>query len=754
MVTLNETITPQPEQSQPAQAAQADPQAPTSGNVTGGVPGIAQPQVQGPTPTTNAQAVNQVASQPVSQAQLHTGWFHGMMQRMNQGDQQVVRDRNGNPVAGPDGKPQMQPMTSKQMGRSILAGVLSAMAATEAHQPYRNGNGVWVNPSNEAVAAGQQAFQAGRPRAQQQQATDDLARQRTQQYATYESNVKTFKLAHEVAQMKMDDAQKAVAPYSAGYEAGEAGDIEGYNSETGDLTEQEAKDQFQKMDTTKNMMVPNGKVVPALGPDGQPNGRFEVHYMILPGQDGKIPITAKMIADHNLKGVKEGTMMPIAQWSKLVRGTSAQHVIGSTVNDLAAKLGLKGDDGNPIQIDYNKFIKASKATPDQIEQLGHLSHDRDNPVDFVKDLKAIDTTGNIRQALEDQGVKIDAKAWAAEQAKQLASDKNLEARQNKQEDLKTGVLNDALAEDVLATFKATPDHGGISQARYDAASLFVNDKSNRKVDEGTRIARAKALEDAGGIDAMQQTANDIVSGGSIGTLRDYTSMRGTQKQMLNNAIQAQARAMGRDPQLYSPGALESRAKMWTDYTEGKTNGNIGSFDTFLRHAQDGIDGIEQMKKTSSGIRGIPLANRPLNWLAKNATGDPGYIAYSTKFIPIAKEFESFLNSGRAEHTEDIAAMAAALNDTTRSPSQNEETIRTLAGSADKRLAALADRYQKNMLQTYPDILSSDAVNTLHKLGYSDPDTVRVMRDFKPNYDPRHVAPAGSQQAPPPPPGFN
>jgi hypothetical protein len=360
-----------------------------------------------------------------SPSQQHTGWFHGMMARMNQGDQQVVRDRNGNPVIGPDGRPQTQPLTSKQMGRSILAGVLSAMAATEQHQPYRNGNGIWVNPSNEAVAAGQQAFQAGRPQAQYKQAQAQGDQERTRQYAIYKANVDQFKMAHEIADMKLADSQKAVAGFASGYEAALRGDIAGTNPATLDLVGDDAAKAFNELDPTTHMMVPNGKVTPQVDAQGRLTGGADTHYMILPGQNGKITLDEDMIKAAGLEGkglVPGQTRIPVSQWSDLVRQAAGQHFVESAVNQVAETIGLKGKDGEPVKLDYSKFAKAARLTPAQMNELRGLSPN--NPVAYQAGLAKInqESGGTLEQALSDQGIKIDAQAWDDKRKEQIKAD--------------------------------------------------------------------------------------------------------------------------------------------------------------------------------------------------------------------------------------------------------------------------------------------------------------------------------------------
>ncbi len=349
-----------------------------------------------------------------------------------------MRDKDGRPlVDSATGQVRTQPLSSKQMGRSILASALTAMAATEAHQPYRNGNGIWVNPSNEAVAAGQQAFQAGRPQNQLEQASKELSDQRTRQYAIYKANVDQFKMAHEIADVKFADAQKAVEGFASGYEAALRGDFgDGVSPETLDLVGDDAAKAFSQLDPTTHMMVPNGKVTPHVDAAGNSTGVADVHYMILPGQNGKITLDEGMIKAAGLdgKGLTPGQVqIPVSQWSDLVRQQAGRHIVESAVNQVAETIGLKGKDGEPVKLDYPRFVKAARLTPAQMSEFQGL--DRNDPVAYQAGIKKInqESGGNLQQALSDQGINIDAKSWdekrKAEQAKALADAKKGEDAQ-------------------------------------------------------------------------------------------------------------------------------------------------------------------------------------------------------------------------------------------------------------------------------------------------------------------------------------
>jgi len=173
------------------------------------------------------------------------------------------------------------------------------------------------------------------------------------------------------------------------------------------------------------MMVPNGKVVPILDKDGNPTGRTEMHWMVLPGHAG-IPLTQDMI-DSNpmLKGASVGKTIPLPQWLKLVNGTAQRTLLTGEFNDLAdaQNAGFPDAGYKSKSFDYDRFVKESKATPDQLSQLGHLSADRTSPDVFASDLKKIDTTGQMDAALRNQGIKIDEQAWKDKRAKAASLDK-------------------------------------------------------------------------------------------------------------------------------------------------------------------------------------------------------------------------------------------------------------------------------------------------------------------------------------------
>lgn len=237
-----------------------------------------------------------------------------------------------------------------------------------------------------------------------------------------------------------------------------------------------------------------------------------------------------------------------------------------------------------------------------------------------------------------------------------------------------------------------------------------------------QAGKKSGAEAAGRADA-EANSGDIASAasnvveGSEGKLRDFTSMRGGQRTAAFNALQQSARDRGLDPTDFSPAALEARANMYEDFRsqKSKTGQNLTAFDTFLGHANDAFDATESMRKKLLAGTGTPLLNKPLKWIAKNATNDSDYIAFSTALEPVRKEFMSFLNNNRAEHTEDLKTMEIVLNDE-ETPARIESALKQLSKSADLRLAGIGRKYLGTMGTTYPELVSDAGKTALQRMG--------------------------------------
>ena len=260
-------------------------------------------------------------------------------------------------------------------------------------------------------------------------------------------------------------------------------------------------------------------------------------------------------------------------------------------------------------------------------------------------------------------------------------------------------------------------------------------QKNPKLDRVTfhQTWEKKPVDDTD-IAGIQQTARNIVSGNNA-VLSDVVSRQGKDRRAVESAIQAEAVRQGKDPAKFSPTALRAKDAMYKDYTEGKTSNNIASFDAFLGHANDAMDANDNWRRSNS-----PLINKPLSWLAQKATNDPNYIAFDTALEPVRKEFMSFLNANRAEHSEDLKTMETVLN-SNNSPAQIETALKQLGKSADIRLAAIGRKYQNLNDTPFPNLISDDGKQALSRMGIQSKALAQAP-------SPQTVQPPATQNNPP------
>jgi hypothetical protein len=266
---------------------------------------------------------------------------------------------------------------------------------------------------------------------------------------------------------------------------------------------------------------------------------------------------------------------------------------------------------------------------------------------------------------------------------------------------------DDLTADKAQSIVSDPRTDKTSPAYQKAAAFLKNSRTQKAL---TAVDEAKAKQQAeASSSGVQETARNIVSG-DLARLSDVVSRKGEDRRSMMNAILAEAKSQGKNAADFSPTALETKSKMYEDYRNGKTSQNITAFDAFLGHANDAMDSNDAWRRSGS-----PLINKPLSWLAKNATNDANYIGFDTSLEPVRKEFMSFLNANRAEHAEDLKTMQTVLN-SDNSPAQIETALKQLGKSADIRLAAIGRKYQNTMGAPFPNLVSDDGKQTLSRMG--------------------------------------
>jgi hypothetical protein len=409
------------------------------------------------------------------------------LSRIAGGDQQVVRDQQGQPVANPQtGQVVTRTMTKRSLGASILAGALSAMAANEANQPYRNGNGIWVNPTNEAVAAGDEAFQARSSKNQIQQAQQQANNQRTQAYATYEANLKMLTQTQQLYQLKSDQMTKAVDHYKDLSDQFAAGNIT--NPETGEslydpnfanLTPSEAEAHLKKGDFTRDLMFPVS-VEPIIGKDGEPTGQSQLRWAAIKGP-ANVHISQEMIDKYpELKGASVNASIPLLQYLRLARTSADNSSLGAMIQNVAdTQVSEKMPGAKQVDFNWNQFRKDARLTPDQIHQMHALAGMP--PDEFMSKIRAMDQSngggGRIAEALVKQGINIDEKAWAL---KRDQAKKETEAQIAVQVKI-TSVANENDARAVLANPTNYP------LAVVAQAKAFLQGEENTAVSKENRV---------------------------------------------------------------------------------------------------------------------------------------------------------------------------------------------------------------------------------------------------------------------------
>lgn len=150
-------------------------------------------------------------------------------------------------------------------------------------------------------------------------------------------------------------------------------------------------------------------------------------------------------------------------------------------------------------------------------------------------------------------------------------------------------------------------------------------------------------------------------------------------------------------------------KAITDLAPSGTTGKLlTSYNTFVRHAGDMWDAIDELKNS-----GYQDWNKPMNWLAQH-TGDPRVQAFMAKMQPVQKEFQSFLIGGHALY-EDDRKDAKALFDENSSPAAMRAVLQSLAHTGGARLSEMNNSFHRATGRDIPNLVSSEAAAAYNKI---------------------------------------
>jgi hypothetical protein len=203
-----------------------------------------------------------------------------------------------------------------------------------------------------------------------------------------------------------------------------------------------------------------------------------------------------------------------------------------------------------------------------------------------------------------------------------------------------------------------------------------------------------------------ETAAQSLANGDLTRLKDIASMRGDQRLLIYN------RAKQLNPK-FNTAEVDRKVKMADSFSNGKDGQQLQSFGTFLEHAGEAHDIVEDMRKSQSTI---PVLNKPLNWYKQNLSGDPNYQRFITSLEPVRKEFEGFLLGGHALYAEDRKAAETILSDNS-SPAQIQSALKQMGHTVKARYNEMNNRYKGTMKQDLPpETLSDEAKAGASKIG--------------------------------------
>lgn len=199
-----------------------------------------------------------------------------------------------------------------------------------------------------------------------------------------------------------------------------------------------------------------------------------------------------------------------------------------------------------------------------------------------------------------------------------------------------------------------------------------------------------------------ETAAQSVAHGELTRLRDMAGMRGEDRLLIFN------RAKQLNPQL-NLSEIDRKIKMEDDLSNGKLGQNVQSFGTFLEHAGEASDMVNNYRATN-----MKFINTTVNKL-RDQFGDAAYTQYTAALEPVRQEAASFLKNGHATLAEDRVAADKILSDNA-TPAQQQAAIKQLGHTVKARYNEANFRYKRTMGHDMEDVLSPEALQGAQKIG--------------------------------------
>ena len=708
---MNEpTVTTNP----PAQSNAMGGAPTTTQDVSGPIIPSAQPvvpSVQPAAPATTARIANQptpiVATQPPA-VSLHASMFDKVLKAFGGGDQYITRT---DPATGETTRTPL-PQSRGQLGKNILAAAVTGMIqGAGARDQFGR---------HDPLAAARIGFQEGPKPLQQkvaaiQQASDEAT---SRKMMVMKANLDTAHLTLALNQGKQNMYEKIAANNQNGI----LKDALAYDQSLTDksqptailkqgLSHDEAlaalkghwSDQLAQLDGYRQ--TENGDIVPTftvLNPDVKVRmneksaadfARFNPQYRTAwDATDGNIQMSLHQYA------VAQNTLNSLDHMDALF--AQEAKVLGLKSTDFADAVKSIGPVGMKAVLEAENAIGGG-GTP--VDALRRLSLAQGGSQILAK----LGITPEKVSELYNQQI---SNAKLAEMGGM--GDKAPQADDQTQRQLTVINSNPDLTDADRKTLMAdipTPGKDGQVHMTQGQGTKLMN-TAREMVTINKQIVERNALANGDPVQ-MQKTASNIIEG-DVNNITKIASMRGNARTNTFNALHDEAVARGLDPTDFSEAAMTAKEEAITSYNAaGKIGQQIASFRTFLGHEAEAADANEAWTRMNS-----PLLNKPLAWIAKNASNDPNYIRLKTALGAPAKEYMSFLNANRAEHEDDIKIMKDVIMNPEATPLQINSALKELAKTADFRLGSLGKGYISTVGTTFPGLLDPSSAGTLKKFG--------------------------------------
>jgi hypothetical protein len=244
-----------------------------------------------------------------------------------------------------------------------------------------------------------------------------------------------------------------------------------------------------------------------------------------------------------------------------------------------------------------------------------------------------------------------------------------------------------------------------TDARQAAHLKEMARESDNRLAVTLKALTTKTSEKADADKAIEETAQALapMNKDSLNAMTQVAGMFGSAR----NKIFARAREL--NPH-FNTAELGRMMDMEKSFTVGKDSVNVQSFDTFLQHAGELHDALNDLYLTNS-----PALNKPLNWIRKNAAGDPKLQRLVVALEPVGKEFESFLLNQRALYEDDRRQISTLIAADSR-PDQLRTALNQMGKTAEDRFKAMNHRYKNVMKEDLTAPFSEDAINAAKKIG--------------------------------------